>query len=95
MESESLHTDYMNIKIEQLFWKIDPYEIMKLNVDILNPSDLVPTLVVLLVLKDSPTYNKDTYSTTFIAALFIIDRNWKELNRGMDIEKWYIYTMEY
>jgi hypothetical protein len=45
--------------------------------------------------ENSPTYNKDTYSTSFIVALFIIDRNWKELNRGMDIEKWYIYTMEY
>jgi hypothetical protein len=27
--------------------------------------------------KDAPTYNKDTCSTMFIAALFIIDRSWK------------------
>jgi hypothetical protein len=28
--------------------------------------------------KDDLTNNKDTYSTMFIAALFIIARNWKE-----------------
>jgi hypothetical protein len=27
--------------------------------------------------KDAPTYNKDTCSTMFIAALFIIARSWK------------------
>jgi hypothetical protein len=28
--------------------------------------------------KDSLTYNKDTFSTMFIATLFIISRNWKK-----------------
>jgi hypothetical protein len=28
--------------------------------------------------EDVPTYNKDTCSTMFIAALFIIARSWKE-----------------
>jgi len=28
--------------------------------------------------KGAPTYNKDTCSTMFIAALFIIARSWKE-----------------
>jgi len=28
--------------------------------------------------KDAPTYNKDTCSTMFTAALFIIARSWKE-----------------
>ena len=28
--------------------------------------------------EDSPAYNKDTYSTMFIEALFIIARTWKE-----------------
>jgi hypothetical protein len=28
--------------------------------------------------KDAPTYNKDTCSTMFITALFIIARSWKE-----------------
>jgi hypothetical protein len=44
-------------------------------------------------------YNKDTCSTTFIAALFIIARSWKE-PRCSSIEEWmqkmwYIYTKEY
>jgi len=42
------------------------------------------------------TYNKDTGSTIFIAALFIIARNWKEPrcpSTGEWIQKmWYIYT---
>jgi hypothetical protein len=40
--------------------------------------------------EDVPTGKKDTCSTMFIAALFIIARSWKEprcpLNRGMDTE---------
>jgi len=49
--------------------------------------------------KDAPTYNKDTCSTMFIAALFIIARSWKE-PRSPSTEEWiqkmwYIYTMEY
>ena len=40
--------------------------------------------------EDVPTSKKDTCSTMFIAALFIIARSWKEphmpLNRGMDTE---------
>jgi hypothetical protein len=50
--------------------------------------------------ENAATYNKDSCSTMFIAALFIIARNWKDsqmsLNRGMDfLKKWYIYAMEY
>ena len=49
--------------------------------------------------EDSPVYNKDTCSTMFIAALYIIDRSWKE-PRCPSAEEWikkmwYIYTMEY
>jgi len=49
--------------------------------------------------KDAPTYSKDTWSTMFIAAIFIIARNLKE-PRCPSIEEWiqkmwYIYTMEY
>jgi hypothetical protein len=39
--------------------------------------------------EDAPTCNKDTFSTMFIAALFIITRSWKEsrhLNSEMDTE---------
>jgi hypothetical protein len=49
--------------------------------------------------KDSPTYNKDTCSSMFIAALFIIARSWEEPrcpSREEWIQKmWCIYTMEY
>ena len=49
--------------------------------------------------KDAPTYNKDTCSTMFIAALFIIARSWKEprcsSTEEWTQEMWYIYTMEY
>jgi hypothetical protein len=46
-----------------------------------------------------PTVKKDTCSTMFIAALFIIPRSWKE-PRSPSTEEWiqklwYIYTMEY
>jgi hypothetical protein len=49
--------------------------------------------------KNVPTGNKDTCSTMFIAALFIIARSWKE-PRCPSTEEWipkiwYIYTMEY
>jgi hypothetical protein len=49
--------------------------------------------------EDALTYNKDTCSTMFIAALFIIARSWKE-TRCPSTEEWiqkiwYIYTMEY
>ena len=49
--------------------------------------------------EDVPTCNKDTCSTMFIEALFIIARSWKEprcLSTEEWIQKmWYVYTMEY
>ena len=49
--------------------------------------------------EDVPTGKKDTCSTIFIAALFIIARSWKEPRCPSTEEwiqkKWYIYTMEY
>jgi hypothetical protein len=49
--------------------------------------------------EDVPTGNKDTCSTMFEAALFIIVRSWKEPSCPSTeewIQKiWYIYTMEY
>ena len=49
--------------------------------------------------EDSLAYSKDTCSTMFIAALFIIARSWKK-PRCPSMEEWiqkmwYIYTMEY
>jgi len=52
-----------------------------------------------IYLKDVPTYNKETCSTMFIAALFIIARSWKEPRCPSTEEciqkMWYMYTMEY
>ena len=49
--------------------------------------------------EDVPTCNKDTCSTMFIEALFIISRRWKEPRCPSTEEwiqkMWYIYTMEY
>ena len=49
--------------------------------------------------EDVPTSKKETFSTMFIAALFIIARSWKDprcLSTEEWIQKmWYIYTMEY
>jgi hypothetical protein len=49
--------------------------------------------------EDAPTCNKDTCSTMFIAALFIIARSWKEPRCPSTEEcvqkMWFIYTMEY
>jgi hypothetical protein len=49
--------------------------------------------------EDVSTGKKDTCSTMFIAAVFIIARSWKELRYSSTeewIQKiWYIYTMEY
>jgi hypothetical protein len=48
--------------------------------------------------EDSPTGNKDTCSTIFIAVLIIIARRWKEPRCPSTEEwlqkMWYIYTME-
>jgi hypothetical protein len=49
--------------------------------------------------EDAPTCNKDTCSTMFIAALFIIARSWKKPRCPSTEEwiqkMWYINTMEY
>jgi hypothetical protein len=49
--------------------------------------------------EDAPTCNKDTCSTMFIAAIFVIVRSWKGPRCPSTEEwiqkMWYIYTMEY
>ena len=62
------------------------------------PEDpLIPLLGIYL--EDSSACNKDTCSTMFIAALFVVARSWNE-PRCPSTEEWkqkmlYIYTMEY
>ena len=66
--------------------------------DIVLPED--PAIPLLGIYpEDAPTGKKDTCSTMFIAALFIIARSWKEPRCPSTEEwiqkMWYIYTMEY
>jgi hypothetical protein len=68
------------------------------KLDIVLPED--PAIPILGIYpKDAPTCNKDTCSTVFIVALFIIARSWKQpkcLSTEEWIQKlWYTYTMEY
>jgi hypothetical protein len=83
-------------KLGQPLWKSVWWFLKKL--DIVLPEDpAIPHLGIYP--EDAPTCNKDTWSTMFISALFIIARIWKE-PRCPSTEKWiqkmwYIYTMEY
>jgi hypothetical protein len=66
--------------------------------DIALPEDTAIPLLGIYP-EDVPTGNKDTFSTMFIAPLFIIAKSWKE-SKCPSTEKWtqkmwYIYTMEY
>jgi hypothetical protein len=66
--------------------------------DIVIPED--PTIPLLgMYPEDVPTGNKNTCSTMFIAASFIISRSWKESRcpsvEGWIQKMWYIYTMEW
>ena len=49
--------------------------------------------------EDSSACNKDTCTTMFIAALYVVARSWKEPKCPSTEEwiqkMWYIYTMEY
>jgi hypothetical protein len=52
-----------------------------------------------IYLEDAPTFDKDTSSHMFLAALFIMTRSWKETRCSSTEEwlqkMWYIYTVEY
>jgi hypothetical protein len=68
------------------------------KLDIVLPED--PAKLLLDVYpENAPTGNKDTCSTTFITALFIIARSWKEHRCPLTVEwiqkMWSIYMMEY
>jgi hypothetical protein len=59
-----------------------------------------PTIPLLGIYpEDVPTSKKDTCSTMFVSALFIIAMSWKEPrcpSTEQWIQKmWYVYTMEY
>ena len=79
----------------QPLWKSVWWFLRKLAMTLLESA--IPLLGIYP--EDSPACNKDTCSTMFIAALFIIAKIWKE-PRCPSIEEWiqkmwYIYTIEY
>jgi hypothetical protein len=83
-------------KLVKPVWKLVWWVLRKL--DIVLPED--PTIPLLGIHpEDAAMCNKETCSTMFIEALFIIARSWKE-PRCLSTEEWiqkicYIYTMEF
>jgi hypothetical protein len=87
---------WQNYKLVQPLWKSVWQFLRKL--DIVLPQD--PAILLLRIyLEDAPTCNKDTCSTMFKAALFIIVRSWKQprcpLREEWILKMCYIYIMEY
>jgi hypothetical protein len=83
-------------KLVQTLWKSVWQFLRKLDI-VLQEDPAIPLLGIYP--EDVPTGNKDTCSTMFIAALFILARSWKEPRCPSTEEwiqiMWYIYTMEY
>jgi hypothetical protein len=86
----------MELQADTPFWKSVWWFLRKLDI-LLPEGSAIPLLGIYP--KDSPTYNNNTCSIMFIAALFIIARNCKELSCPSTEEwiqkMWYIYKMEY
>ena len=95
-ERGTLFHYWWDCKLVQPYWKSVWWLLRKLNKVL--PVD--PWISLLGIYpEDFPTGNKDTYSTMFISALFIIAKSWKQ-PRCPSTEEWiqkiwYIYTMEY
>jgi hypothetical protein len=87
---------WWDCKLVQPLWKSIWWFLRKLDI-ILSEDPQIPLLGIYP--EDAPTCNKDTCSTMFITALFILAKSWKE-PRCTSTEGWiqkmfYIYTMEY
>ena len=87
---------WLDCQLVQLLWKSVWWFLRKLDIVLLE----YPAIPLLdIYLEDVPTGKKDTCSTMFIAALFIIARSWKEPRCPSTEEwiqkMWYIYRMEY
>ena len=68
----------------QPLWKSVWQFLRKLDI-VLSEDPAIPLLGIYP--KDVPTYNKDTCSTMFIAALIIVARRWK-IPRCPSVEEW-------
>ena len=74
----------MGLQAGTTFWKSIWWFLRKLEI-ILPEDPAIPLLGIYP--KDAPPYHKDTCSAMFIAALFIIARNWKQ-PRCPSTEEW-------
>lgn len=85
---------WWDCKLVQPLWKSVWRFLRKLDIGL--PED---PAIPLLGIYHVPTGNKNTCSTMFIEALFIIARSWKKPRCPSTEEwiqkMWYIYTMEY
>jgi hypothetical protein len=83
-------------KLVQPLWKSVWWFLRKVDIAVLEE----PGIPLLGIYPEyAPTSNKDTCSSVFIAATFIISRSWKEPRCPSTDEwiqkMWYLYTMEY
>jgi hypothetical protein len=87
---------WWDCKLVQPLWKSVWLFLRKLDI-VLSEDPAIPLLGIYP--EDVRTGNKDTCSTMFTEALFIIARSWKEPKCPSTEEwiqkMWYIYTMEY
>jgi hypothetical protein len=87
---------WWDCKLVKPLWKSVWWLLSKLGI-VLPADPAIPFLGIYP--KDVPTCNKDTCSSMFIAALFILARSWKEPRCSSREEwiqnMWYIYTMDY
>jgi len=82
-ERWTLHCSW-DCKLLQVLW-ISVWQFLRKIVIVLPEDPVIPLLGIYP--KDVPTCNKDSCSTMFIAAIFIISRNWKQL-RCPSTEEW-------
>jgi hypothetical protein len=95
-ETGTLFHCWWDYKLVQPLWKSVWWFLRKLDI-VLLVDPAIPLLGIYP--EDVPAFNKDTCSTMFRAALFIIARCWKE-RRCPSTEEWmqkmwYINTVEY
>ena len=84
VEKRTLLHCWWDCKLVQPLWKSVWQFLRKLNI-VLPEDPAIPFLGIYP--EDVSTYNKDKYSTMFIAALFIIARSWKKPRRP-STEEW-------
>jgi hypothetical protein len=95
-EKGTLPHFWWDCELEQPLWKSVWQFLRKLDM-VQSEDPAIPLLGIYP--KDAATYNRETCSTIFIAALLITARSWKEPRFPSTEEwiqkMWYIYTMEY